>query len=73
MESVEIFSKELQELLNILPNMDIKILDENGNCLKIRSIFYTSDHREIYISALPMKTHKDLIEGTWTVWDESFK
>ena len=73
MEGIKIFSKELQGLLNVLPNMELKILDENGNAHKVKSIFYTTDHSEIYVSAIPMRTHKDLIDGTWTVWDESFK
>ena len=69
-------ARTLSNAIMSCPDFKMKILDENGNIREVKSVFTKSfqfgDSGSIVISAIPMEKHRDIIDGTYTLWDESW-
>ena len=69
-------SRTLSNAIMGCPDFKVKILDENGNIREVKSVFTKGfqfdDSGSIVISTIPMEKHRDIIDGTYTLWDESW-
>ena len=68
--------KTLSDAILTCPDFKIKIMDEDGNLHEVKSIFtkgfQLNETGTMIISSLPMKDHNGIIDGTYTLWDESW-
>ena len=69
-------ARTLSNAIMSCPDFKVKILDKNGNIHEVKSVFTKGfqfdDSGSIVISAIPMEKHRDIIDGTYTLWDESW-